>query len=277
MNDRTPPCISKIPFFIADFGLLAAAVWVALHSPAPLALKPALLCSGLVIVAALFSILPYLLEYKAAVKFAESDQLNDAVGQIQNLEALASQISAATAQWQDVHTAAGKTASATREITARMDEALKGFVEFSQRANDSEKSALRLEVEKFRRAEGDWLQIVVRILDHIFALHQAAVRSGNPELSEQIGQFQNACRDAARRIGLTPFAAGVDEPFDEKRHKTLDSEKAVSGSTIAETMALGFTFQGRPLRPALVKLQAAEARRAAAPAGEPEATEPTLL
>ena len=56
------------------------------------------------------------------------------------------------------------------------------FTEFMQKMNDSEKAALRLEVEKLRRGEGEWLQVLVRILDHVFALHAAAVRSGEPKV-----------------------------------------------------------------------------------------------
>ena len=79
------------------------------------------------------------------------------------------------------------------------------FTEFQQKMNDGEKTALRLEVEKLRRAEGEWLQVLARILDHIFALHNAA-QSGKPEVTEQIAQFQNACRDVARRVGLVQLS-----------------------------------------------------------------------
>ena len=274
MNDRNPPRINKIPFYIADLLLLAAAIWVAQRSPAPLELRTALLCSGLAIIAAVFFVLPFMSEYKAAVKTAESNNLARTVEQIKNLETVAQQIAAATARWQDVQNAAGQTATAAKEISDHMDEELKGFAEFMQKASDSEKGALRLEVEKLRRAEGDWLQITVRILDHVFALYQAGLRSGNAELSAQLGQFQHACRDTARRIGLIPFAAEVNEPFDEKRHKTLEHEPAQAGDPISETLAPGFTFQGQLLRPALVKLQAAAQPQQAEP--EPTSSETTV-
>ena len=94
-----------------------------------------------------------------------------------------------------------------------------------QRANDSERATLRLEVEKLRRAEADWLQVLVRMLDHVYALHQGALRSGQPMLIEQVGNFQNACRDAARRVGLTPFTANEAEPFDAQRHQLIEDER----------------------------------------------------
>jgi molecular chaperone GrpE (heat shock protein) len=92
-------------------------------------------------------------------------------------------------------------------------------------------------------------------LDHVFLLHAAAARSGQPKVAEQISQFQNACRDAARRIGLAPFAAAQDEKFNAERHQTVDDSKPAANATVAETIGAGYTFQGKLLRPALVKLR----------------------
>jgi molecular chaperone GrpE (heat shock protein) len=107
-----------------------------------------------------------------------------------------------------------------------------------------------------QRGEKDWIQVSVRMLDHVYALHLGAVRSGQPNLIAQLSNFQNACRDAARRVGLTPFAAEPAEPFDEQRHQLLEGQKTpADGAVIAETLATGYTFQGRLLRPALVRLR----------------------
>jgi hypothetical protein len=130
------------------------------------------------------------------------------------------------------------------------------FAEFMQKANDSEKGHLRLETEKLRRNEGEWMQIVVRLLDHVFALQQAGARSAQPNVREQLTLFQNACRDVVRRIGLTPIEAVPDEPFDEQRHQLLDpAAKPATGALVAETLATGYTFQGQLIRRALVRLQ----------------------
>jgi molecular chaperone GrpE (heat shock protein) len=96
----------------------------------------------------------------------------------------------------------------------------------------------------------------VRILDHVFVLHAAAARSGQPKLAEQIANFQNACRDAARRIGLVPFSAEPEEAFNTERHQAVGAEeKPSAGAVVAETVGAGYTFQGRLLRPALVRLR----------------------
>ena len=175
---------------------------------------------------------------------------------MKNLEGIAGQISGATGKWQDAQEQADKTARAAREIAERMTGEVQAFTEFMQRANDSERANLRLEVEKLRRGEGEWLQVLVRMLDHVYALHQGAFRSGQPKLVEQVGSFQSACRDAARRVGLTPFTANEAEPFDAQRHQLVEAgAKPPPDAVVAETIAAGYTFQGRSVRPALVRLR----------------------
>jgi molecular chaperone GrpE (heat shock protein) len=102
-----------------------------------------------------------------------------------------------------------------------------------------------LEVEKLRRAESEWLQIVIRLLDHTYALTQAGVRSGKAGLIEQLGHFQNACRDVARRAGLVPFVVVPNEAYDEKIHQLVDADgNRRPNAKVSETIATGFTYQG---------------------------------
>ena len=130
--------------------------------------------------------------------------------------------------------------------------------------NDSEKATLRLEVEKLHRAEGEWLQILVRVLDHVFALHTGAVRTGDQRFIEPITNFQHACQETVRRLGLVPFIAEPGKPFDAERHQAAGQpEKIPDGAVVDETVGAGYTFQGKLLRPAIVRLQTA-------PAPEPE-------
>ena len=273
MTNNSSPALTKWPFLAGGVLLLAVAGFFIQQNHHSLSLAQEMVVIAAVALGAVLAVVPFVLEYQAAVKFTETDKLTDAVAQIQKLDKLAAQIGGATAQWQDVQTASAKTAAAAKEISEKMAAEIKEFTEFLKKANDTEKSALRLEVDKARRAEGEWLQVLVRILDHIFALNQAAAQSGQPELAAQISSFQNACRDVARRIGLTPFVAESGETFDDKRHKVLDSETAVADAAIVATLAPGYTFQGQLLRPALVKLQTGEAPKSEIA----EAAEPTLL
>jgi molecular chaperone GrpE (heat shock protein) len=75
-------------------------------------------------------------------------------------------------------------------------------------------------------------------------------------LIEQLGNFQTACRDVARRIGLVPFTPAVNDRFDSKCHESSDSQAMpVTDARVRDTIATGFTYQGKLLRPALVSLQ----------------------
>jgi molecular chaperone GrpE (heat shock protein) len=255
MLDEKRLKMSKWPFFLGDLLLLGAAGVVYAQSTLPLGLWQMVIAGSCVLAGACLGVLPFVLEYRILLKLVETSALTTAVAQIRNLESIAAQISNATGRWQNAQEEAEKVAATAKAISDRMAMELKAFTEFMQRAGEGERATLRLEVEKLRRSESDWLQASVRMLDHVHALHQGAVRSGQPKLLEQLTAFQNACRDAARRVGLTPFAADRAEPFNAQRHQLLDGQSAPeNGATIAETVATGYTFQGRLLRPALVRL-----------------------
>jgi molecular chaperone GrpE (heat shock protein) len=57
-------------------------------------------------------------------------------------------------------------------------------------------------------------------------------------------------------MGLTPFTANPAELFDSEKHQVFESnEKPKEGAVVAQTVAVGYTFQGRLLRRALVRVQ----------------------
>ena len=250
-----------LPFLLGDLLLLGLAVMIFRRASQPLAAWETISLFLCVATGAWLSVIPFWLEFRAATRANEATTLENSLAKIQNLEQVAAQISSATAQWQNVREDSSKTVSVAHELAEKMAIEARAFTDFLQKANDTEKSHLRLEVEKFRRAEGDSLQIIVRMLDHVFALHQAALRSGQASIVEQISSFQNACRDTARRIGLLPFAPAKGEPFDSTRHQLADENaKAEDGVVIGETLAAGYTFQGQLLLRALVKIQEPDVR-----------------
>lgn len=250
--------LPKWPFLVGDILLVGVAAWIVFYSRVPLTFQENSLCVLAVALGAGVGVLPFILEYRALMNLLEADRLAGAVEQIKKIDALATQISGATSHWSELQRDAKQTGELAKTVSENMAAEVANFTEFLKKANETEKRELRLEVEKLRRAEGDWLQILVRILDHTFALHQGAVRLGQKSVSEQIGHFQNACLDVARRVGLAPFVALPDEPFDSKRHQLADSETAPADSKVAGTLAAGYTFRGEILRPALVELQNAE-------------------
>ena len=257
MNDVTNWKVPKWPFLLADALLIFFAYYFVLHAALPVHHWE--IAAGCITLGAVLGVLPFYLDYRAMEKALEVNALGAVAEKIQNLEKLSEQIHAATNHWaviqEAVQVEAGKTSVTAKQIADQMAAEARQFSEFMQKMNDSEKATLRLEVEKLRRSEGEWLQMLVRILDHVFALHIGAVRTGDQRFIEPITNFQNACRETVRRLGLVPFVAEPGEPFDVARHQAAGKqEKIPDGVLVSETVGAGFTFQGKLLRPALVRL-----------------------
>jgi molecular chaperone GrpE (heat shock protein) len=261
MSEMTNWKVPKWPFFVADALLMGFAYYLVMHVPRGTSFfEIAIAAAACVAFGAVLGIVPFVLDYRAAGKALEVNALGAVSEKIQNLEEFTGQITSATNRWAAVQEATGthaeKTTAAAEKIADRMSAEVREFAEFQKKMNDHEKSTLRLEVEKLRRSESEWLQMLVRILDHVYVLHAAAVRSAPPKVADQITQFQNACRGTVRRIGLATFAAEPNESFDAERFQIADpKQKPFDGAVVAETVAAGYTFQGRLLRPALVRLQ----------------------
>lgn len=254
MSEARAPKAAKWPFLLADLVLLGLAGLIIQRGNFPLEpfeLAGVVACG---VIGAWCFIQPFLREYEAEVRFAEANSLTTTVQQIHNVEQVAQEITSALNYLQTAQLESQKSITAAKEIGDRMTTEAHNFAEFMKTANDTEKGHLRLEVEKLRRSEGDWLQVVVRMLDHTFALHHAAMRSGQRGLVEQLSQFQFALRDAARRVGLTAYAAEPGETFDAQKHHPADGKAPEGPAVVGETTAPGYTFQGRLVRPALVIL-----------------------
>jgi len=255
--------VPKWPFFLADAFMLGLAWFLfCWQARLPLTHWEIVVCCVCVFLAAVLGILPFLLEYRAVVKYGalvkliDSNSLIAASEKIQNLETCIAQIGSAAEQLKSAQAQADKTTHLAGQITERMTEEVKSFAEFMQRAGEGERATLRLEVEKLRRGGQECVSVLVFFLDHIFALNQAAERSGQENLIKQLSQFQSGCRDAARRVGLIPVSANSGETFDAKRHM-LGAESSVPASgVIGETLACGYSYQGNLIRPVLVKPRA---------------------
>lgn len=270
MSDRPEARLARwpsvLPFLIGAALLDAFAWWVVDKSDKPINIWIAVLAVVAVAGATWASVIPFLTDAQNAVKLDELDKLQSAATQINNLEKVATQITIATAQWQNVQEHNAKAIESARHVSEEMSAEAVRFAEFMKKASDTEKATLRLEVDKLKRSENDWLQVLVRVLDHVYALHRAGKHSGQQNLIEQLAHFQNACRDAARRIGLIAFAPAPGDTFEPGQHQTADGRKDVpDDAKIFETVATGYTFQGQMLRPALVLLEAPKAPLPAQP------------
>jgi len=272
MNQNSVPKLSKVPFLIGDALMVAAAGWLVLFSHRPLDIWHAGGILAAVAIGAWLGVMPFVMQFNAEVKFAETAQLTTVTEQLGNLEALARQISSASSEWQHVHQSTTQTVTAADQIAEKMIAETRNFGEVLTRMNEAEKHHLRLEVEKFRRAEKEWLQAVVRMLDHVHALHQAGLRSGQRPLVEQLTHFQNACRETVRRLGLVPILPDLGATFDPGQHQVLEDQTVSEGAFIREIIAPGYSFQGQILRLPVVALQPPDASESAAGAPPTAAT-----
>lgn len=241
---RTP----KWPYLLADVVLVVTAAAVAWKAAPVWTWKEIALVGGLTGLGAWIFIQPFQKDHEAAVKLFEQVNLAAAAEKLGSLDKTAQQITAATAQWQDIQAVSSRTVNAASNIASQIAAEAKGFSEFLTRANDGEKATLRLEIEKMRRGEKDSLQVVIHLMDHCFALFQAASASGQPQLIQQIGNYRNACIDATRRVGILPYEAQAGEPFDSERHEIADGSEPPQGATVDRTIAWGYTFQGLGIR-----------------------------
>lgn len=243
------------PFLAADVLLLGAAALILELSRRPLPWSDAALLIVCVAGAAWSVVFPFLRRNADEQCLAQARLLAEATSQIQKIDQVAAQITGATNQWREYQQQAVETSAQARGIAESMSAEARTFTEFLKKAGDTERAHLRLEVEKLRRAEAEWLQIMVHILDHVFAVFQAAQRSGQPGLAEQMGHFQNSCREAARRIGLVATLGKPGDPFDPNIHKLVEGISANGNAVVSETLATGYTFQGQVIRRPLVALQ----------------------
>ena len=249
------PQVKKWPFVVGDLVLIGVAIWIVVASgyqPSGWNLAMIIACLGLGI---FFSVLPFLAEFREESRRFDANQFQSTLEQIRQLESVGELIAAATDQWQGVQRECDGVVKTAAEVAARNQAETDRLIEITQKADTRERDHLRLEVEKQRRGERDWLEVLVGIMDHIFALHRAAVRSGQTKLIKQIEGFHAACSDICRRVGLSQYVVEAGEVFDSKLHKAAEGQNVLENAIVEDTVAPGFSFQGHPIRLPMVAVK----------------------
>ncbi len=258
MNTSEQPN-AKLPitaFLLVDALFVGLAILIFWTAHRPLLLWEAVFLSACAGLAAWSMIYPVLRRHADSQAASQTSALVNSVAQINRLDEVASQIAGATTQWQSVQGYATRISEVSKELLQSIGIEVKNFSEMLQKASDAEKAHLRLEVDKLRRAEMEWLQALTRIMDHVYALYFAAARSGQPNLADQIGQFQEACRDAVRRVGLLPIIVTPGDKFDAQIHQLVDeSTTAPENAVVENTLVTGFSYQGQLIRRVVVSLR----------------------
>ena len=264
----------EAPFVLGDLVLLVTA-WLLVHQAnRPMVGYEVGAITLCVLAGAILGILPFIMRFRAETQLAEIAELRSTLEQIQNLEEISERIDRATGHWQTVQEHSVKTVDAARAIAERIGAERKEFSVFVDKAAEGERNHLRLEVDKLRRSETEWVQVLVRIMDNVYALYLAGAHSGQAGLMEQLGNFQSACREAARRTGLVPLLAPPGSPYDPKFHQLAEgSPEAAAGSCVRETVVTGYSYQAQVIRLPIVQVQAAKPAEIVAPA--PKSGSPT--
>ncbi len=272
MSESTTPRIPKWPFIVGDVALLSTAAFLLSRIEGDFGLLEAFWCLACVAGGAWIMVLPFLKEFQAKNDLTEARELADSVEKITSLEALAKRIENATEQWLHVEDRANEINVTSKQIAEKINAEAREFTEFLQKANDTEKNHLKLEVEKLGRSQNDWLQVVITTLDHVFALTQAGRQSGQENLIKQLTAFQGACREVARRVGVVTVEPQPNEVFDPEKHQLRDPEaQPEAGAKIIGMAAQGLSHQGRLLRKAVVVIEGEEAAQPAEAKPKPKA------
>lgn len=254
--------------FLASALILDLIGWFMMKSsPHPISNLTGAMVALCVISGAIICILPFLWDAKAALRNEELDSLAISSQQIKNVQKIVDQITTATAQWMTVQEHSNNAVDAARSISTDMTKEAKRFSEFMAKASDREKSTLKLEVDKLKRGEAEWLQVVVVMIDHVHALYHAGLRSGQQNVINQLTNFSAACHEAARRVGLVPFAPSPGDAFTDEKHQWLKSDaEAPTDGIVRQTVAVGLSFQGQQIRKAVVELEGDETAYSGGPA-----------
>jgi hypothetical protein len=230
-------------------------------------------CFACVAAGAWIMVLPFLREFQAEADLTEARELAASVEKISSVDAVAKQIADATEQWLHVEDRANEINVTSKEIAGKINAEAREFTEFLQKANDTEKNHLRLEVDKLNRAQVDWVKVVTGMLDHVFALNQAGRQSGKEPLIKQLDNFQAACRNVARRVGVVTHEPKPEDGFDAEKHQLRDPEvEPEAEAKIIGIAAQGLSHQGQVLRKVVVVIEGEEELgQSPSDAGKPKA------
>ena len=253
MSESKAPKIPKWPFIAGDVVLLLTAFLLLSKIEGEFGLLEAFWCLLCVGGGAWIMVLPFLKEFQAETDLTEVKELSASIEKVDSLELLLKRVENATEQWLHVEDRANEINVISKEISDKMNAEARDFSDFLQKANDTEKKHLRLEVEKLGKTQKDWLQVYTATLDHVFALTQAGRQSGQENLIKQLNAFQLACREVARRVGVVAHEVQSGELFDPEQHQLRDADsKPKDGSKIIGIAAQGLSFQGRLIRKTVV-------------------------
>src|SRR5438128_2017143 len=128
MNEVSAPRISKLPFVIGDILLLAAAGYIAIYGAFLGQWQYIAIISAIAFGAWLMA-WPFVLEFRAATRLAETSALDSVTSKIKDLDKVATSIARASLEWQQLQQTSTQTVTAAEHIAERMTAEARNFGE----------------------------------------------------------------------------------------------------------------------------------------------------
>lgn len=214
MNLEPAPRLPKLPFFVADAVLLAAAAALAAFSPHPLDATIIVVIAVLVMIGAGLIIAPFIVAYSADTSEAmdrERERVNE---QVARLHAATESLARAAAQIKAVEEAVHKAARDAETLPYRMQEKLAEFNEALAAKEDNDREALETELEELRATNSDQLKVTAEKISKAAADWSALEAATRKQLtaaeatlaklqassSETAGQFQTRVATALKDL-----------------------------------------------------------------------------
>lgn len=235
MNLEPAPRLPKLPFFVADAVLLAAAAALAKFSAQPLDTTIIVLIAVLVVVGAGLIVAPFIIAYAADNAEAlqrERERVND---QVARIHAATESLARAAAQIKAVEEAVHKAARDAETLPYRMQEKLAEFNETLAAKEDSDREALETELEELRAANTDQLKHTAEKISKAaadWAALETATRKQLTAAEAALAKLQDGSTDAAAQ-----FQAKVSTAIKDLESKIVDLKQAAASVPTTITVA----------------------------------------
>ena len=152
------------------------------------------------------------------------------------------QTAAAGAGPLDVESLAGSLESVTAERDSHLADLQRMTAEFA----NFRKQATKRQTDSITHAASGLAEKLLPVLDAC----EAATLQG----AVDVAPIHNALLDTLTREGLEVLTE-ANEPFDPERHEAVMHEAGEGEPTVAEVLRAGYLWNGRTLRPAMVRVQ----------------------
>lgn len=263
-NGTKAPLSEFLPYIITDAVFLGVAFCILALGSRPLTGMELVAVVFCVSAGAISLIYPFKRRLDHESQAEQAMAFKSSVSRLSGIEDLASRIEIATSRWTEIESKAEQSLSTSKEISEEMIGESESFKEFIRNASSEETQHLRLMVEKLKKAEKEWVHIIMAMMDHATALKWAAQRSSNPNLIQQITNYHSQLVEIARQVGLVIYEPSPGEVYDSELHQPASSDESIeSGDNITVPRSAGFKFRGVILRKALVSSKPVEAGAAA--------------